>query len=211
MSGPTTQVETGLLAAGYRLIGGMDEVGRGALAGPVSVGVVFITADTPDPPVGIKDSKLLTAQTRQELVEPVQKWAHAYGVGHASAQEIDHHGLSAALCLAGHRAIVQSGCNPDLVIVDGRHDWLTPRTLLDLPCTTPRVQTEVKGDQRLTIVAAASILAKTQRDKMMADHHLTYPHYGWDSNKGYAAPVHIQGIKDRGPCPLHRTSWNLPS
>lgn len=210
MTSPTTDVEERLFNSGYSLIAGMDEVGRGALAGPVTVGVVCIDSDCGPAPVGLADSKLLTPQQRTQLVDPVRNWAKSFGVGHASPQEIDHYGLTAALALAGHRALAESNVNPELVIVDGSYDWLTPRQLLQLPCLTPAVTTAIKGDLRIASIAAASIVAKTQRDELMISYHNTYPQYGWDSNKGYAAPTHREALKQYGSTDFHRRSWNLP-
>lgn len=214
MTAPTRTLERSLLRDGHELLAGMDEVGRGALAGPVTVGVVVVDRDTGRMPAGVRDSKLLRPQARQQLVGPVRAWARAYGVGHASPEEIDEHGIVAALCLAGHRGLEQvagRGVVPDLVLLDGVHDWLSAGAPLPLPVRTPKVRVEPKGDLRIAAIAAASILAKTERDEIMADHHRHHPEFGWESNKGYAAPAHIEALRRSGPTPLHRRSWNLPT
>lgn len=189
----------------------MDEVGRGALAGPVSVGVVVTDVTCGRIPAGLRDSKLLRPEQRERLVEPVRRWARAGAVGHASPAEIDRYGIVAALCLAGHRALAAIGSAPGIVILDGVHDWLSAPVPFDLPGTTPPVVTQVKGDLRVAAVAAASILAKTERDALMRSHHDDYPDYGWDSNKGYAAAVHTGAIRRLGVTELHRRSWRLPT
>ena len=122
---PSLRVERALQRQGHRLLAGMDEVGRGALAGPVSVGVVVIDETCRSAPAGVKDSKLLTSLARQRMVAPIRRWALAHAVGHASPAEIDAVGIMAALRLAGTRALAQLDVVPDLVILDGNHDWLT--------------------------------------------------------------------------------------
>lgn len=213
---PSRRLERELLASGHRYVAGMDEVGRGALAGPVSVGVAVVDADTGRTPARLRDSKLLRPAVRERLREPIQRWASASAVGHASAAEIDAYGIIAALRLAGRRAlrqVVDLGTVPGVVVLDGKHDWLTapdgapplPEPAIDVP-----VLTRVKGDMTVTAIAAASVLAKTERDTMMAELAADFPHYGWDRNMGYSAPEHTAAIRTHGPCPLHRRSWALP-
>jgi ribonuclease HII len=195
----------------------MDEVGRGALAGPVSVGVVVIDESVRSAPVGVKDSKLLTDRARRGLVPRIQRWAVAYAVGHASADEIDEIGIMAALRLAGTRALSAIDIVPDLVILDGNHDWLTAPTEVGLLAfadgsgpSTPPVTTMIKADLKCSSVAAASVLAKVERDTMMVALAEAHPAYGWTLNKGYAAPEHMDALARLGPCELHRRSWRLP-
>lgn len=210
---PDRHLEEQLHAQGYRLLAGMDEVGRGALAGPVSVGVVIVDPDVGPAPAGLKDSKLLTPAARNALVEPVRVWARAAGVGHASAPEIDRFGIIGGLCLAGHRALAQaqaSGLTPELVLLDGVHDWLSAPRPCELPTETPQVLTQVKGDLRVAAIAAASILAKVERDELMTQEHDAHPAYGWNSNKGYGSALHRAALSSIGASPLHRLSWNLP-
>ena len=225
---PDRALEKTLLEThGY--VGGLDEVGRGALAGPVSVGLAIVARCTDDDfPEGLADSKQLTDRARTSLVDPVRDWLVDHAVAHASPAEIDEHGIVAALRMAGLRALQQvaeRGHAPDVIILDGVADWLTaPQpdllTALEgghLPETapeaagsapTPPVRMEVKADARCAVVAAASVLAKVERDCLMAD--LDDPGYGWVSNKGYASPAHIQGLTALGASDQHRRSWHLP-
>lgn len=210
---PNRRLERELFDAGHTLVAGMDEVGRGALAGPVSVGVVVVDADCGRMPAGLRDSKLIPPQTRLRLLAPIRRWARAGAVGHASPEEIDRYGIIAALCLAGHRAlehVARAGFTPDILLLDGIHDWLSTPVPCELPAPTPAVITQVKGDTRVATIAAASVLAKTERDAHMRTHHEDYPQFGWESNKGYAAAGHTLALRRHGPTPLHRRSWRLP-
>lgn len=192
----------------------MDEVGRGALAGPVSVGVVVVDAATGRVPAGLRDSKMITAGAREVLCAPIRRWCQASAVGHASAAEIDTWGIIAALRLAGQRALAQvadGGYLPEAVILDGRHDYLTsPPGMPSLIGPTP-VVLRVKADRYCASVAAASVLAKCERDQIMKDLHPQFPEFGWAENKGYAAPGHIDALRSGGPSHWHRRSWALPS
>lgn len=216
---PTLRVERALQRAGHRLLAGMDEVGRGALAGPVSVGVVVIDDVCRSAPVGVKDSKLLTHQMRERMVPRIQGWATAYAVGHASPGEIDRYGIMVALRLAGTRALAALPVVPDLVILDGNYDWLTDPERVGLlgllgdgagfgACVP--VMTMVKADMFCSSVAAASVLAKVERDAMMVALAAEVPGYAWELNKGYAAPEHCAALESRGPSMHHRVSWRLP-
>lgn len=210
---PSLRVERALQREGFVRLAGMDEVGRGALAGPVSVGVVVIDASTRSAPTGVRDSKLLTPAARTAMVPRVQRWATEYAVGHAHATEIDQIGIIAALRLAGRRALAQLTEVPDLVILDGSHDWLTDPAgtgllalVSDVP-QTPPVRTMVKADMKCSSVAAASVLAKVERDGMLIEMHEQHPHFNWAGNKGYSAPDHLAALDVHGPCELHRRSW----
>jgi ribonuclease HII len=218
---PSLRVERALQRDGHRVLAGMDEVGRGALAGPVSVGVVVIDETCRSAPPGVKDSKLLTPAHRERMVRPIRRWALAYAVGHASPAEIDEIGIMGGLRLAGTRALATvagQGVVPDLVILDGNHDWLTPPDELGLLAfadertgpTVPPVTTMVKADLKCSSVAAASVLAKVERDAMMVALDPDHPVYGWAVNKGYAAPEHMLALEVHGPCVQHRRSWRLP-
>jgi len=202
---PDLSLEQAQFAAGAQVIGAIDEVGRGSLAGPVSIGLVLINSHTVAPPPGIRDSKQLSAAARAELAPRIRHWALAAVVCHASAAEIDKIGLIGALRLATHRALaqVQRLHKIDALLLDGSHDWLTG------PATMPRVVMQVKGDQTSITIAAASIIAKQERDTLMMDLAPQHPEYGWESNKGYAAPQHISALAQFGPTKLHRRSWNL--
>lgn len=221
---PDLRHERSLLRSGARLVVGMDEVGRGALAGPVSVGAVAIDARTRSCPQGVADSKLLTPGARQRLLPALGRWGIARAVGHASSQEIDALGIIAALRLAGRRALVGLGVVPDVVLLDGSHDWLSlPRPALfelGVPVEDPwaavagpddvAVRTRVKADRFCASVAAASVLAKCERDSLMVAFAQDHPAYGWAENKGYGAPEHLAALRELGPSPLHRCSWRLP-
>lgn len=221
---PTRVLERELLGAGHTLVAGMDEVGRGALAGPVSVGVAVVDATTGRMPAGLRDSKLLRPEVRQKLQAPIRRWCVGGAVGHALPAEIDRFGIIAALRLAGTRALTAlrgTGVAPEVVILDGSHDWLTPPGPgPGLPTTAPglfadhappAVRTQVKADLRCAVVAAASVLAKCERDAMMVVRHTDYPAFGWESNKGYSAPEHLAALREHGPCEEHRRSWALPT
>ena len=275
---PTLKFEREFMASGVRLLAGVDEVGRGALAGPVSVGIAVVDLENPRRITGVRDSKLLKPEDRERLEPRVRAWAVASAVGHATSREIDLLGLTAALRLAGTRAweqVLASGVVPDAVLLDGSHNWLSPSSqgsLFDdpgvfgepdelggpdvvddpdefgdpgvfaepgvfaaptvrdfpepsklvadgilgpggemptgIPCDAP-VHTRVKADLSCLSVAAASVLAKVARDRMMKTFHLEYPGFGWDENKGYATPAHREALQALGPSPHHRISWNI--
>ena len=214
---PNLRVERQLQRDGHRVLAGMDEVGRGALAGPVTVGVVLIDETCRSAPAGVKDSKLLTPAARVAMVPRIRRWALAYAVGHASPQEIDDIGIIAALRLAGCRALAAVDVVPDLVILDGNHDWLTAPDDVglfaftsDSAPATPPVTTMVKADLKCSSVAAASVLAKVERDGLMVSVSPEHPAYRWDENKGYAAPEHLAALEAHGTTDLHRRSWRLP-
>jgi len=216
---PSLRFERALQREGHRLLAGMDEVGRGALAGPVSVGVVVIDDVCRSAPVGVKDSKLLSHQMRERMVPKIRRWATAHAVGHASPGEIDRFGIMVALRLAGTRALAALPVIPDLVILDGNHDWLTDPERVGLlglledgvriaPCVP--VRTMVKADLFCSSVAAASVLAKVERDAMMVALAVEVPEYAWQLNKGYSAPEHFAALQAHGPSVHHRRSWRLP-
>ncbi|MBF0698021.1 ribonuclease HII [Actinomyces bowdenii] len=237
---PDRALETELLA-GTDLVAGMDEVGRGALAGPVSVGLAVVSRSTPaQMPTGLADSKQLTARRRQALVAPVRQWVVDWAVAHAWPQEIDGLGIMGALRLAGLRALEEvgrRGHRPGAIILDGTANWLAPPSadllegLEPAPAHAPQaaapgvpragrddggdaggalppVRMEVKADARCAVVAAASVLAKVERDGLMEE--LADPGYGWASNKGYASPAHIRALARLGAGEQHRRSWRLP-
>lgn len=207
------------MRTGRGLVCGVDEVGRGALAGPVSVGAVVVD-DRATPLPGVRDSKLLSPPARIALVPRIREWALACAVGHASAAEIDEVGLMVAMRRAGLRAMAGLGVTPDAVLLDGSHDWLSaPRqaSLLDDPVDgdeatwgrVPPVTMRVKADLTCTSVAAASILAKVERDAIVTDLSASYPGYGWETNKGYASSEHVAALDRLGPCDQHRRTWRL--
>jgi ribonuclease HII len=214
---PTLDFENSLFSRGAKLIAGMDEVGRGCLAGPVSVGVAVISIENINPPENLADSKLLTHEQREELLPLVKTWVKDFAVGHASNNEIDEIGLTRALRRAGRRALVQLVTKPDHLILDGKHNWLMPeketqnmfeQEFDDGPLSVDlKIITQVKADLTCASVAAASIVAKTTRDQMMAELSKEFPNYFWAENKGYAAPEHLEAIKSFGATKYHRVSW----
>lgn len=227
---PTLRVERALLRQGVRRLACIDEVGRGALAGPVSVGVTVVDLSVGPAPRGLRDSKLLTGKARQALLPGLRRWPLASAVGHAQSSEIDAAGILGALRVAAARAFAELGdatlADADLALLDGSHDWLRvpqrsdalfpdPRDeaaeqLADLRLLPRTVVTRVRADMSCAGVAAASVLAKCARDAIMVDLDRGHPQYGWAQNKGYSAPEHIAALRRYGTCPLHRLSWNLP-
>jgi len=217
---PHLRHERVLLRDGARLLAGMDEVGRGSLAGPVSVGVVVVDATTRSAPKGVADSKLLAPAARTRLLPALNRWGLARAVGHASADEIDEIGIIAALRLAGTRALaaIAATVGPvDVVLLDGSHDWLSRPAQPDLftvdeqpDLPAPRVHVRVKADRTCASVAAASVLAKCERDALMVALAAEHPAYRWDENKGYASAEHMAALRELGPSVLHRRSWRLP-
>jgi len=213
---PTLRFERTLLRGGVTRLAAVDEVGRGALSGPVTIGMVVVTADTRTAPQGVRDSKLLSPEARERLVPRIRRWAVCWSVGHASPAEIDTFGVVPALRLAGHRALAGLAAWPDLVLLDGNHDYLTPPEQdglfgdPDLLPDVPPVRTRIKADLTCAAVAAASILAKTARDALMTELDASHPEYCWAENKGYSAPAHIEALARFGATSHHRRSWSLP-
>jgi ribonuclease HII len=208
---PNLKLERQLLEQ-HVVVAGSDEVGRGSLSGPVTVGVVVVTRETSRPPTGLRDSKLLTPAAREALVPRIERWAAAVAVGHASAAEIDRFGILRALRLAGERAVAALPLQPEHVILDGNYDWYTrpaPIRRPPLPGGVGPVRIEIKADLRCASVAAASVIAKVERDQLMVELAARHPGYGWEGNKGYATADHRAAIRDLGPCCEHRRSWNL--
>jgi ribonuclease HII len=205
---PRLVVERALHSEGYAVVAGVDEVGRGCLSGPVTVGVVLVEPGQGRPPRGLRDSKLLTPEARRALVPRIQAWVKAWAVADATAAEIDELGLIAALRTAGHRALAALPGSPDCVLLDGNHDYLTPRDT-DSGAAFPHVRTQIKADLRCASVAAASVLAKTTRDAYMIRLAQEHPDYGWEINKGYATPHHRAALRRVGPSPYHRLTWRL--
>ncbi len=203
---PTLDVEHAAFAAGESWVIGVDEVGRGAIAGPVAVGVHAVRAGITEFPLGLRDSKLLSEKRRDALLPLVREWGPS-AVGYASPAEIDAHGITWALGAAGRRALLALHAEGlpvtvALILLDGSHDWLSPALRQPL-----RVQTRVGADRACASVAAASIHAKVDRDACMRDAHAAHPHYAWDSNKGYGAAAHYAGIAAHGLTEWHRRSW----
>lgn len=199
---PTLDHERALWGAGHRLVAGVDEVGRGCLAGPVVAGVALLP---PDPALGLtlraaglRDSKKLDGAARARLAPLVAEVALAWAVGEASAAEIDELGIVRALRLAIGRALAALPAAPDAFLLDGT---------LKLPGDPRPQRTLVRGDDRALSIAAAALLAKLYRDALMARLDGDFPGYGWARNKGYGAPEHLAAIAARGPTVQHRVSW----
>ena len=192
---PTLTFETLLAQRVNGPVCGVDEAGRGPWAGPVSAGAVILNPD--DLPPGIDDSKALTEKRRDELAIQIKARAVAWGVGFASVEEIDELNILKATGLAMCRAIEQLAVTPVAALVDGNYRFA-------LPC---EVQTVVKGDSLSLSIAAASILAKTARDRLMIELDDRHPGYGFARHKGYNAPTHQAALQSLGPCPAHRRTW----
>lgn len=199
---PSLQYERALWALGKKHIVGMDEVGRGAWAGPVSVGAAVV-------PHGrriykIRDSKMLTEDEREAIYERLASWCVSWSVGHASPQECDELGMSAAMTLAGQRALQGLSIEHDHLLLDGNWDFMRAGDT-DLL---------VRGDARSLSIATASILAKVTRDRLMREAAEEFPAYAFEGNKGYPGPTHKAALHAMGPSTIHRRSWvfmdNLP-
>lgn len=209
---PNLKLEARMLAEGHFSVAGCDEVGRGSLGGPVSVGMVVVDAATRRPPAGLRDSKLLPPAMRESLVPRIESWSSCWAIGHTSAAEIDAMGILRALRLAGERALATLETRPDLVLLDGNYDWFTrpERSAASPAALEPgQVSLKIKADMTCASVAAASVIAKVARDRHMVELSRAYPWYGWHSNKGYAAPEHRAALVEMGPCEEHRRSWHL--
>ncbi|GAB2789708.1 ribonuclease HII [Streptomyces daliensis] len=194
---PTHRVERSLRATtGAKIVAGVDEVGRGAWAGPVTV--CAAVTGLRRPPEGLTDSKLLSVKRRNELAELLNGWVTAHALGHASSEEIDELGMTASLRLAAVRALEALPVRPDAVILDGKHDYLGAPW---------RVRTVIKGDQSCVAVAAASVIAKVHRDALMAELAPEHAEFAFEENAGYPSPVHRAALEERGPTPHHRLSW----
>lgn len=208
---PTLATELAYFAEGAKLVIGIDEVGRGAIAGPVAVGVHVVVAGTVEFPEGLRDSKLLSEKKREIVAPLVNAWGWHDGgrgaVGFGTAEEIDRHGIVTMLGQAARRGLLdlhRAGVPVDeaLILLDGSHDWLSPVLRGSLT-----VRTMVGADRACASVAAASVRAKVARDSLMREAHDAHPHYAWASNKGYGAKAHYEGITKHGLTSLHRRSW----
>jgi ribonuclease HII len=199
---PSLRFEQALWALGKTNIVGMDEVGRGAWAGPVSVGAAIIPQDKRI--YKIRDSKMLTEGEREAIFDRLSEWCVSWAVGHASPQECDDLGMSTAMTLAARRALEGLDVGFDHLLLDGNWDFVRsgPTDLL------------VRGDARSVSIAAASILAKVTRDRLMRDAAVEFPAYAFEGNKGYPGPTHKAALHALGPSTIHRRSWvfmdNLP-
>lgn len=210
---PSLSFESTFFESGIRFVIGIDEVGRGSIAGPVAVGAALLDVqiNTSGWPEKLQDSKLVSEKNREAMFGDVSEWVKGWAVGMASSDEIEAYGIVTALSLAGSRALeellAESSLRAEIassgvqIILDGSHNWLGPKAM-GIPVTT-----KTKADRDCVSVAAASVLAKVTRDRLMIELEETYPGYALASNKGYASATHIAGLKENGISPIHRTSW----
>ena len=189
------EIEDACRAEGFTVICGVDEAGRGPLAGPVCAAAVILPDHHQIP--GLNDSKKLTDKKRRELFPLIKEQAIAYGIGLASHQEIDEINILQATYLAMERALAQLSVKPDLALIDGNRakDFGLP------------VRTVVKGDSLSASIAAASILAKVTRDDLMVEMAADYPGYGFEIHKGYGTKAHYEALRNQGASPIHRMSF----
>ena len=188
-------IEDGCFEEGYQIVCGVDEAGRGPLAGPVVAAAVILPPHVQIP--GLNDSKKLSDKRRRELFPVIQEQAVAYGIGVATHGEIDEINILQATYLAMERAISQLNVKPDLALIDGNRakDFGLP------------VRTVVKGDSLSASIAAASVLAKVTRDDMMLEMAEAYPGYGFEIHKGYGTKAHYAALTELGACPIHRMTF----
>lgn len=196
MPGPTLARERALRTAGVHYVAGVDEVGRGPLAGPVIAAAVILPLERRSWR-GLRDSKLMTAAERDEAAVRIRRHAVAWALGAASVREIERHNILRASVRAMRRALARLPIHPDHVLVDGN-------PVPDLGCAHEAI---VGGDNRSLSIAAASVLAKVTRDRLMVALGARYPAFGWERNKGYATAAHLAAIDAVGPSPHHRRSF----
>jgi ribonuclease HII len=188
----------GAMAMG-RLIGGVDEAGRGPLAGPVIAACVILPASRPTcQETPFLDSKLLKETAREQLFELIRRIAVAWAVGIATPREIEQLNIHRASLLAMRRAVERLPLLPEWLLIDGRHA---------IPGCPLRQQAIIDGDAKEEVIAAASIVAKVVRDRLMREYDRLYPAYGFAQHKGYATPFHLQQLHRLGPCPIHRRTF----
>ena len=189
------EIENGCFTEGYNILCGVDEAGRGPLAGPVCAAAVILPPNAEIP--GLNDSKKLTDKKRRELMPVIKEMAIGYGIAFADEKEIDEINILQATYLAMKRAIDMLPVKPDLALVDGNRagDFGLP------------VKTVVKGDSLSASIAAASILAKVTRDDLMLSLAEKYPQYGFEIHKGYGTKAHYAALTEHGPCEIHRMTF----
>ena len=198
MSYPSLDLERELLKT-HRLVIGIDEVGRGALAGPVAVGAFGLKAEGLDSmPADLRDSKLVTEKRRAPLALEVAKWGQP-SVGYADVEVIETKGINFALQKAALSALENFDLSEAIVLLDGSHNWLGDIGI--------EVRVIVKADRDCGSVSGGAISAKVERDSLMTKLAQGFPVYGWEGNKGYSSPAHIAALRQIGPSPHHRLSW----
>ncbi len=190
---PGLDVERIYWDQGSRIVVGVDEVGRGSWAGPLSVGAAVVPRERRV--YKIRDSKMLTETEREALFERIADWVEDWSVGHASAEECDRLGMSEAQRLAARRAISGLRQPPDQVLMDGKWDFIGGSKMI------------VRGDATSLSIASASILAKVTRDRIMRELSPNYPAFNFEANKGYPCPIHKSALQALGPSVIHRKSW----
>lgn len=195
MSESMWQFEDSYFEKGFKLVCGIDEAGRGPLAGPVCAAAVILPPHVEID--GLNDSKKLSDKRRRELVPIIKENAVAYGIAFADEKEIDEINILQATFLAMERAVAQLPVKPEILLIDGNRekDFGIP------------VETVVKGDSRSASIAAASVLAKVSRDDLLLEMAENYPQYGFEIHKGYGTKAHYQALTEFGPCPIHRMSF----
>jgi ribonuclease HII len=196
---PTLRIEQGFWAQGHEVVVGIDEVGRGAWAGPLAIGAAVLPQDRRVN--GVRDSKMLTERERERLFDRLADWCSAWSVGMVTHDECDRIGMSAAQKLAARRAIEGLGVPIDRVLIDGNWDFVGEVVGAD------RVTKIVKGDATCLSIATASVLAKVTRDRLMRAEDEHFPGYEFASNKGYPCPRHKMALAAWGPTSIHRRSW----
>lgn len=192
---PGLAVERSFWEQGHEVVVGVDEVGRGSWAGPLTIGAAVLPQDRRV--YKVRDSKMLTEAEREQLFDRVAAWCDAWAVGGASQEECDELGMSAAQKLAARRAIEGLGVTPDQVLIDGSWDFVGGGI----------TRTVVKGDATCLSIAAASVLAKVTRDRIMRAEAPNFPGYDFEKNKGYPCPRHKIALAGMGPTTIHRRSW----
>lgn len=210
------RLERPLLESGAVVVG-IDEVGRGALAGPLMVGAVVLS-HLANPPEGLADSKALTPAKRSFLSPLIYAWAADVAIGEVSSAEIDAWGLRLALAVATDRALEALEIPPTMALIDGPLNLLRPPRTLSFATPPPPIQWEnlpvipvVKGDATCASIAGAAIVAKVERDRRMVELDPDAPEYQWRSNKGYGSPSHLRALAQHGPSQWHRQTWALPT
>ena len=191
---PGLHIERELWDQGLDIVVGVDEVGRGSWAGPISVGAAVVPKDRRI--YKVRDSKMLREEEREALFDRIADWVEAWAVGHASHWECDRFGMSEAQKIAARRALAGLGIDHDIALIDGNWDFVGGR-----------VKKLVKADAVCLSVASASILAKVTRDRIMRRMAVRFPGYNFENNKGYRGPHHAAGLAELGPSPIHRKSW----
>ena len=194
---PSLKIERSYWAEGLDVVAGLDEVGKGSWAGPLTV--VALVPNKSRRITGVRDSKMLTEAEREKIFDRIDLWAEDWGIGHASNEECDDLGMSEAQRLAARRALNALKIKPDRVLLDGSWDFVAEGNS----------ETIIKGDQISLSIAAASVLAKVSRDRIMRKSDNLFPGYSFSQNKGYPSPKHRAALESLGASFFHRRSWSF--